>query len=246
MKLIGCLVWFDEQPGFLATAVTSLGKFCDIVVAVDGRYDLFPGNNNRSSLDQVDAIVQTAEAVDLECLLYRPKTCFVDNEVGKRNLSLALAGSVAEPDEDWLVIFDADVHLMKVDREKLLSELDKTDKNVATLTTMRGRDVHSPEFDDVDLAHEFTVESRLLYRYHPSLRYGPAHWAVSRDKARKKIWLWGNINLAPALDLGDSLVVYHRTRAREAARSVAAGRYYMERDRLAVETSNAELFRNRG
>jgi hypothetical protein len=42
MSVVGLISWWDESPTWLAASITSLGRFCDHVVALDGRYALYP------------------------------------------------------------------------------------------------------------------------------------------------------------------------------------------------------------
>lgn len=243
MKIIGILSYFDESPSWLGTVVAGLGQFCDTIVALDGAYALYPGARPRSLPDQAEAIVHTAEAVDLECIMYQPRDVFWGNEIEKRNLSLKLAGAVAESERDWVVVFDADMHLMKVNPEAVRWDLANTTLDVATMTTLQGKDMLDGDMADlaqiVDIEHEWTGRSRLVYRYSTSLQYGPAHWAVSREKGRgkrrKRVWLWGYEKVEPALDLNANLVTYHRSTERTVLRRQSAKAYYDTRDEMKIE-----------
>lgn len=244
MKIIGLLSFFDESASWLSTVVAGMGQFCDAVVAVDGGYALFPGARPRSLPEQVDAIRLAAEAVDMELVLHQPNDIFWGNEIEKRNLTLKLAGAIATPDEDWVVVMDADMHPMKVNNESIRWDLENTKLNVATMTVLEGKDMLQDETlravaQTVALDHEWTTRCPLVYRYHPSLKYGPTHWAVSRKVGRRIGWLWGPtpLGLETALNLDASLVCYHRSQDRTLLRKQAAENYYETRDRRGIERS---------
>lgn len=244
MKLIGLLSYFDESASWLSTVVAGMGQFCDAVVAVDGGYALYPGSRPRSMPEQADAIRLAAEAVDLELILYQPKEIFWQNEVQKRNLTLKLAGAIAEPDVDWVAVFDADMHIMKTNRDSIRWDLENTKLNVATMTVLEGKDMLDDDTlrvvaQQVPLDHEWTTRARLIYRYHPTLAYGPQHWSVTRKVGRRKAWLWGPtaMKLEPALELDASLVCYHRSQDRAYLRRQAAEVYYETRDIRKIEVS---------
>lgn len=244
MKIIGLLSFFDESASWLSAVVAGMGQFCDAVVACDGGYSLYPGARPRSLPEQVDAIRIAAESVDLELVLHQPKDVFWGNEVEKRNLTIKLAGAIAEPDRDWLCVFDADMHLMKCNKESIRWDLENTKRNVATMTVLEGKDMLGDETlskvaQIVALDHEWTSRQRLIYRYHPSLAYGPAHWAISRKIGRRTGWLWGptKMPLEPTLDLDAALVTYHRSLDRTLLRKQSAEAYYQARDIRKIEQS---------
>jgi len=68
MTLIGCITFFDDEIFLLDGAIRSLKKYCDKIVAVDGRYDAFPGDKTLSSPEcrdfvrsKVDVMIDIAE-----------------------------------------------------------------------------------------------------------------------------------------------------------------------------------------
>lgn len=252
MKVIALLSWFDEAPSWLTTVVAGAARFCDAIVAVDGGYALYPGARPRSMPDQAEAIVQAAEAADLECVIQRPKDIWWGNEVQKRNATLALAGTLATPGQDWVCVMDGDMHLMKCNPEVVRWELENTKYDVATMTVQEGMDfladpITKNEALTYELSHEWNSKCRLLYRYKPSLRYGPLHWSVGYQRTNQEPrWLWGpsDLNLAPAIDLLASLVCYHRPHERHYERQVAAKIYYETRDVHQVENRNLLYSKN--
>ncbi len=242
MKIIALLSAYDESASWLATVVAGAARFCDAIVYVDGAYALYPGARPRSMPDQAEAVIHAAEAADIELILHRPKELWWGNEVQKRNQTLKLAGTIAEPG-DWLVVFDGDMHLMKSNPEMIRWDLEHTDCDVATMTVQEGQDMladeHMAEVSPiVDISHEWNTKVRLLYRWHPTLEYGPLHWSVSyKLKNGRRRWLWGpqDQKLAPAIDLLGGLVSYHRNNHRTYVRKQAAKGYYDERDARKIE-----------
>jgi hypothetical protein len=242
VKVCGLLSFFDESAHWLATAVSGMARVCDLIVAHDGAYQLYPGARPRSHPQQSEAIIQAAEAADVGCLVYRPKDIYFGNEVEKRNEGLKIAGSLLT-EEDWVLIFDADYHILKCNPDMVRHELEQTEHRVATYTLLDGRDFQS----EPNLAQyangrpvdtEWTCLTRDVYRWHPSLAVGPLHWAYSSMVDGKKQWLrgpWTDGRLAPALDLRANLVVYHRTQDRTQVRRDTAHAYYKMREQYNTE-----------
>jgi hypothetical protein len=233
MKIVGVLSWYDESPHWLATAVAGFGRLCDSIIAVDGAYALFPGARPRSHPQQAEAIVQAADAAECGLILHRPDDIWYGNEVEKRNFSLKLAGNILEEGEDWLLVFDADYHMLMCNPEMIRAELAQTDLNVATYTILDGIDFLGDEalgkyaatVDSID--HEWTCRTRDIYRWNPSIKIGPAHWTYSALVDGKRRWLRGPWEKeVDALELDRNLVVYHRTQDRVSGRRERAKRYY--------------------
>lgn len=240
MRLIALVSWYDESPSWLASCVAGIGRFCDFVIAVDGAYALYPGARPRSHPQQVEAIVHTAEAMDIGCLVYQPDTIWFDNELGKRNKSIALAATVAEPG-DWIAVIDADYHLLRCNPEIVRHELDETESQVATYTLLDGKDFLGMAdleryAQTVNIDTEWTIRTRDLYRWNPTLKVGPAHWCYSAVVDGRREWLRGPYTSAlDAIDLGASLAFYHRTQDRALSRREAAAGYYKAREVNKIE-----------
>jgi hypothetical protein len=120
------LSWYDESVDWLAECVASLAPLCDHVVAVDGRYLLWPTGGAWSHPDQVDAIADTAAAVGLGCTVYQPDQPWVDDEPGKRSFALRLAETLKP---QWLFVIDADERVAEVG-DDTLDLLARTDCDV--------------------------------------------------------------------------------------------------------------------
>ena len=228
------MIWFDESPSWLATAVSGMGRLCDDIVAVDGGYALFPGARARSHPQQAEAVLTAAEASGTGCVVHRPKDIWFGNEVEKRNHALSLCATL-EP--DWLVVFDADYHVLQMEPELIRAELAATEHDVATYTILDGKDMLGDEAlaqyaRERDASTEWTVRTRDIYRWNPNLKIGPAHWCYhDGDK-----WLRGPFEqLAEAHNLEAQLVVYHRNQDRAAVRRQTAYGYYKNREAARTE-----------
>jgi hypothetical protein len=239
MKLVGVLSWYDESPGWLATAVAGFGRVCDEIVAVDGAYALYPGARPASHPQQAEAILSAAEAMGVACTIHRPSKLFYGNQIEKRNLTLKLAGATLS-ENDWLIIIDADFHIFRLNPERVRAELEATEALLASYTILDGIDYLS----DADLSErvaredydtEWTCRTENIYRWHPSLLYGPQHWMVSREVDGERQWLRHLSGNAPALDLDNALVAYHRRSDRALVRQQAQESFYRDRELFGVE-----------
>lgn len=252
MKIVGLLSWYDESPAWLAAAVSGFARVCDEIVAVDGAYGLYPGARERSHPDQAEAVVLTCEAMNVGCTLHRPRAPFFDgNEVQKRNLTLGLAAPL-EP--DWVLVFDADMHVIRCDVEIVRAELERTDLDVATVTLLDGKDLLGDEKTatlarDIDFDTEWTMRARHVYRWTDDLAYGPAHYTVSGTYGGEKRWLrgpemtvGGREIVVEAVDLRSALVAVHRSQHRAKVRRDAALVYYRVRDAAGVENVDETVF----
>ena len=258
MRVIGLLNWFDESPSWLATAVAGHARICDTIIAVDGAYHLYPNARPASHPRQAEAIMHTAEAGGAACIIYRPTSIWWGNELAKRNQLIRLAGSLELTTDDWLLIFDADNHILTIDPEMCRAMMEASDLNVATYTVLDGKDFLADETvkewvagidipDQVALAEyvrdrhtdcEWTFKDRNIFRWNPTLRVGPQHWQYSAiGESGKREWVRGpNWDRdVPALQLGRYMVSYHRPEDRPKSRRDLQAQYYRMREEYRVE-----------
>lgn len=213
MNIIGILCWYDERPSSLAGVVTSLAKVgISHFVAVDGAYALYPAGRAYSDREQHAAISEVCKSLDIGCTLFAPSEPFVGNEVEKRCLSLRLAETVAEPNEDWYFVVDAD-HFVRsaIGHRGLLQE---TRHDVAAIRLTEG---------------EGSMQCRCVLRAIPGLRYEGNHFTLMTPDGR-------NLHTAAkgVLDLM-RVEVEHRVGQRDGGRREKQLHYYERRDRLGVE-----------
>ncbi len=241
MKICGYMSFFDESPHWLATAVAGMARLCDVIVAHDGAYALYPGARARSHPHQSEAVLGAAEAADVACLLYQPRDVYWGNEIEKRNQGLRFAGALLEPDEDWLLVFDADFHVLRVNPEVIRHELGETELDVATYTILDGKDLMAdPGMEraakEMDISTEWTTRTRDIYRWTPSLTIGPTHYGYSRWDNGKRRWLRGPWEgVEDAHELEANLVVYHRREDRAKVRLAGADGYRINRQNAGIE-----------
>jgi hypothetical protein len=99
--------------------------------------------------------------------------------------------------------------------------------------------LNDPEISDMvkreELATEWTSRSKDIYRWHPSLLYGPQHWTISRQIDGEHGWIRHATRSVDCLNLDASLVAYHRTQDRAYVRRVTQNDYYKARDLHQIE-----------
>jgi hypothetical protein len=124
MKLVGVLAWYEENPTWLAASVASFARLgMDHLVAVDGSYALFPDGTPRSGAEQHEALAEIVRPFGMGLTLHVPNEVW-DSEVDKRTFSFALAETLTNED-DWYVVFDADEIAEVCDAKQALSATDK-------------------------------------------------------------------------------------------------------------------------
>jgi len=242
VKIVGLLSWFDESPSWVAAAITGFARICDTIVAQDGAYALFPGARPCSHPDQAEAAVLAAEAAGVGLTLHRPNDVYWGNEVEKRNHGLRMAAAHLTPGEDWLIVFDADFHMLRCNPEMIRYDLENTDLHVATYVLLDGMDYMANEklallANRDDLSTEWTSRTRDIYRWNPTVTVGPAHWHYSAVIDGEPTWLrgpWAERE-TDAVNLDQNLAVYHRTKDRPQVRRDAAKGYYDARALHKVE-----------
>lgn len=224
------MCWADENPLWLTAAVTSIAPLLDHLVALDGKYMLYPGAMQQPSSDvmQSMAVLEAASACNLGVTLHRPSEPFMGNEVQKRQLSIDLAMHFAESEDDWCVVFDADMVARHNGLASARADLEQSDHLVAEYARYE------------DPADEGCTPIRGIYRLVSGLTYGPAHYCISAPTSDgDRVWLWGNPNLqepyVDALDLTQTLKFDHRNKKRDRARHDRAWDYYGKRDSLGIE-----------
>lgn len=230
MKITGLLSWADEKPLWLMAAITAIAPLLDHLVAVDGKYILYPGaiDEPSSNVEQSVAVLEAAAANNIGLTLHRPKEPFYGNEVEKRNLTVQLAHSIKQTEADWVIVFDGDMVARKFDPGYVRYDLEKSDCAVAQYALYESPD-----------SAGFTL-LRSVYRVLPGLAYGPSHYSVSVEtNDDSRAWLWGNPNFqkpyVDAVDISHSLKFDHRRNQRNPDRSSKANEYYRQRDSLDIE-----------
>lgn len=198
MIVTATLAWFNEDPVMLHRAVSSLSVIADRLVAVDGRWDLYPGDTIASPLEQHRAIADAAIEAGISAVVCPARSW--TGQVEKRNhmLNLASQGS------DWVLPLDADWELTG-DRDATRHELEHTTADALVVP------FHTPanptaDLDDVaatgwhrNMAGR-TEHHALIWRALPDMRVERFHWCVYATKNNQQVALWGNEGHCPQAD----------------------------------------------
>ena len=89
-RIIGLVSWWDESPTWLAATVASMSRFCDHIVALDGRYALYPDQRLQSGTAELYAIIETARAAGVGITLHTAPRTYAD-EMEKRTHQIGRA-----------------------------------------------------------------------------------------------------------------------------------------------------------
>jgi hypothetical protein len=238
MKVIALLSWYEENPAWLAECVSSLGKLCDHVIAVDGPYGLVPGSTAKpgSSPTQSDTIRRVCAGLNIGCTIHTPNQVWWEGEVAKRDFMFRLGMTIATPGDDWFLRIDADESFTEIPPDTK-TQLFNTDCDVAEITIWE----RHPELGDSQSAF------RCLFRALPGIAIQQAHYVVTvPDHTQLKVAggagvrvLNGDTNvhqLDPALQLMD-MKLEHKSHLRLPERQWLKTRYQNDLVRLELENT---------
>lgn len=217
-KVVGCLSFFDENPVWLRNLPVTLKKTgVSHLVALDGRYSLFPSEHDRSPSEQIEALQIGCATSGVELTLEQGGP-YEGNEVEKRSGLFQLAETVTSGD-DWYMVIDADTYVQKADK-KLVEKLADSTLNVATVRLMDGTSVQCDEF-------------RALFRALRGLRCDTNHYTY---RAGDHL-LWADPAREHLIDpsFHTDVVFQHLNRKRDPARTQAAKAYYKQRQAHLIE-----------
>lgn len=227
MKLIALLSWFDEPLPALATCLTTLSDKLGVeeVVALDGRYALYPGEEYLSSPDQAAAIYVAAEQLGMRATVIKPDGPW-PGEVEKRTALFAYGLERAEPG-DWFMVMDSDQVVAEAD--DIRPALAESDLDVADITF---RDTTQGAMMPAGFPSRFSM--RIFFRAQPINVVGHHAYYVSGDG--RVLWSADTRNVqVDGLDLTERVLIDHRPQARPTARLHAKHVYYTARDEAGVE-----------
>lgn len=245
-RVIGLLSYWDESPTWLAATIASLGRVCDHIVALDGRYALFGDTRVASPQEQADAISHAAYGAGVGLTLVQPRRVFLD-EMDKRTALFQHGLADAEIGTDWFLILDADEVLdPTVSRYSIDTFIEAAETRGEPVicgmlretvdeheNELRSRASRRHEIDPTTIA-----PSPRMYLTHRDMRVDGYHFHYSGlDEHGDRIVFWNRDGDGPRADwsIAEDLVVETRCLLRSANRALLRTQYYAERDRLGVE-----------
>lgn len=228
MRLIALLSFYDEPVSGLALCVDGLAMAgASHVIAVDGRYSMFPGNGHASPPDQRAHLDAACRHHELGLTTVVPPTTWAGNEPQKRTAMFQIALAMADPG-DWFWVVDGDMVTVKA---SLLPErLAETEHEAAEVLVedVLARRANRPDWPP-------TFPMRCLFRAQPIV-VGPQHWLYRNPVDGHDVWRGTDREgLLPALDLTEYVTVEHRPHQRSVGRELAKNQYYQRRDELGIE-----------
>lgn len=223
-RIIALLSWYDEDPAWLYRAITSLQHIPHVahLVAIDGAYELYPGGQPRSSLDEVEAIHRATTALDIGLTLVQPSTTWQGQECEKRTALFRYADQVAQPG-DWYLVLDADEEITSAPADLL--------ERLNALSTISAGEV---TFEEPGPFGPKQYPIPILFRAIPGITVQGNHFTYVTPDGCK---LWGNAvhdRLEPRVSVLD-LIVKHYAGMRHPDRRDAAKAYYTTRDEQGIE-----------
>lgn len=247
-RIIGLLSFFNEPIKVLAGCLTRMqAAGVDHVVAMDGRYRLYPGKEHMSPGDQLGSIVLACAKLGMGVTLHVPSMPW-ESEMEKRTSLFTCALGVSDPG-DWFFIVDADELISVVPsdfRAKLMAS--EEDVGLVVMRDMEAARLKQPEF----FPEWFT--RRSLFRAQPIIVSGNHHTYVNpldgrelwnakpeRGQAVSALDLTGGkftedgIALKDFADVGQAVVVEHWAGARSPERLADKGVYYARREESRIE-----------
>lgn len=128
--LLGLLSFYDEPRELLALCIDGLARAgVGHVVAVDGRYALYPPSSDVSPAEQRAVIDGACRHHGIGLTMHVPPGPWEGNEPEKRTRMFALALGAASPG-DWFFVCDADMAVTEAPPD-LLARLDAAEEESA-------------------------------------------------------------------------------------------------------------------
>lgn len=248
-RIIGLLSWWEESEAWLSATVASMGRVCDHIVAVDGRYALYPGDRVQSASSEGYAIQDAARAAGMGLTLYTHPRTFRD-EMEKRTHLFRLGMLEAQEFEDWFFILDGDEVLIESpDRDAMRHILDAArhdGKDVATGKLWEKTDpAADPQREDLSrkmpVAYTYETATPRFWRALRDLRVEGYHYNyVGENEHGETVEMWGCDEVVSSRAgwcfTGNDVVIENRNRLRAQLRDADRQQYYRDRDDTGLET----------
>lgn len=234
MRVTAALCWWNEQPEELARAVASVGNVADQVIALDGAYKRYPRGTDRSSEEEVEAIIGAADAAGMESLVLQPRRLWV-GQVEKRSYLL----SIAALKSDWVLILDAD-YVVTADRDSVLDQLSRTEFDAleVQMSTPQGEYASNWHLQQTGPPSWHP----LVFRALPGMHVEDRHWWYSGVKGGSRIWVWDGDERYPKLPRGrlNDYRVEHRTTLQSHEATMDARAWYNDCDMITQLTGQED------
>jgi hypothetical protein len=231
-----------------------MGRFCDHVVAVDGRYALYEGNRVESGAAEVDAVIQAAAATGMGLTLHQPRRTWRD-EMEKRSYCFKLAELERESSDDWYFILDADELVIESPSKEVvkqgLADLPKDIGGVVPCLWEKTDPLENEQKARLSevLAVEYewgTGPAPRFWRAYQSMRVVDYHYNyIALDDNGEKIALWGQDghvkNRVKWHSATADFVIENRNRLRAKKRDASRMKYYTDRNDVGLESKRRPL-----
>lgn len=220
--LCACLAWYGEPPETLERCVSSLAGVADVLVALDGRWQEMPGETDRSSTSEWQAIKDAAKAANLKLKITGAGAPF-ESQVAKRTKLMRTGAATGAA---WLLVVDGDEEIDCPDPSAARAALTRLDSDVAHVM------MHTSGLS----ARQIDRGVRRVYRAAAGVTVEVAHNGYRTKDGR---WLHGDphkVSLeTPALELEPLIKINHHVDARPRSRQKQAATYRIARRRERLE-----------
>lgn len=227
MRLIALLSWYDEPLTSLAACLTSLRTKLgvDHLVALDGRYALYPSEQDVSPSDQVAALHAASAQLGMTADVIVPNGPW-PGEVEKRTALFAYGLAAAE-EGDWFIVMDSDQVVTEApsDLKKMLAATDLDAAEVTFHDATIGR-LQIKDFPESFPMRVFFRAQEIRVERHHAIYITPDErvlWCASQELPE-----------VAALDLKE-VIIDHRPQSRPPERLIAKNSYYAARDEAGIE-----------
>ncbi len=250
MRIISQTNWFDEDPASLRRLIASIAPVVDFAVFVDGPYESYPYEFERSPDEQWDAIEAACFESGLSFL--RAGGRVYESQVVKRTEMFKLATQYGVVNDDYTLVIDADEWIYHVNVERLRTRLERhhPDAGQVKCDTPRGksysaqsaiamRGIQQPKFSTsvhgkgVERIFKLVDDPIVGPNYHGEYRGTNEHGervVLKQRGAPRPDELQGS-----RLDLTDVLSIRNETWSRSMRRIRAKDQYGKKRTDLGVD-----------
>lgn len=243
MIVCGLMSWFDEKPSDLHRAIFSAATAgMSRLVALDGRYALYPAEEACSPIEQLEAIENACDEFSVALEYHRPVIAW-PSEAIKRSYLFKMADEFTDdvPDEDaWYLILDADYTIVRTGRAET-EDLSLTDLLQGTDCDAAETKLYHPPSAKLptSLLPDLTT-TRCLFRGR-GITVGPYnHYTYVRPDG-ERMWGRGGVPTVEAFDLTEDVTVVHGTFHRTPERMAAQVAYYDNRDATGNERGPCDI-----